>query len=57
MGEDLSLPGREAIRTPMQWSTVPGAGSSSAAQLVRPVVAAGTHTWPTNHQPGPDAYQ
>ena len=23
MGEDLSLPGREAIRTPMQWSDWP----------------------------------
>ncbi len=43
MGDDLSLPGREAIRTPMQWSTGPTAGFSSAApkDLVRPVVAAG----------------
>jgi len=39
MGEDLSLPGREAIRTPMQWSDRPGAGFSGAAELVRPVVS------------------
>ena len=27
MGEDLSLQGRDAIRTPMQWSSSPTAGS------------------------------
>jgi maltose alpha-D-glucosyltransferase/alpha-amylase len=44
MGDDLSLPDREAIRTPMQWSHLPNAGFSTAApgQLVRPVVADGT---------------
>jgi maltose alpha-D-glucosyltransferase / alpha-amylase len=35
MGEDLSLPGREAIRTPMQWSTHRGAGFTSEPQLGR----------------------
>src|SRR3712207_975005 len=30
MGEDLSLPGRYAIRTPMQWSLMPNAGFSTA---------------------------
>ncbi|MFC1406345.1 MULTISPECIES: alpha-amylase family protein [Streptacidiphilus] len=30
MGEDLRLPGRESIRTPMQWSQHPGAGFSGA---------------------------
>ena len=30
MGEDLRLPGRESIRTPMQWSAHPGAGFSTA---------------------------
>jgi maltose alpha-D-glucosyltransferase/alpha-amylase len=45
MGEDLSLPGREAIRTPMQWSGKPNAGFSSAeaGKLVRPVVDTGDY--------------
>ncbi|MDG4767550.1 alpha-amylase family protein [Solwaraspora sp. WMMD406] len=40
MGEDLSLDGREAIRTPMQWSLLPNAGFSTAEpdQLVRPII-------------------
>jgi maltose alpha-D-glucosyltransferase/alpha-amylase len=40
MGEDLRLPEREAIRTPMQWDDTPGAGFSRAApeDLVAPVV-------------------
>ena len=44
MGDDLSLPDREAIRTPMQWSHLPNAGFSTAApgQLVHPVVTDGT---------------
>ncbi|MFI6229440.1 alpha-amylase family protein [Micromonospora echinospora] len=43
MGEDLSLPGRHAIRTPMQWSYQPNAGFSTAdpEKLVRPVVDKG----------------
>ncbi|MER5333271.1 alpha-amylase family protein [Micromonospora sp. NPDC002717] len=43
MGEDLSLPGREAIRTPMQWSYRPNAGFSTAdpEKLVRPVIDKG----------------
>src|SRR5580692_8109310 len=44
MGDDLSLPDRESIRTPMQWSSLPNAGFSAAAadRLVQPVVADGT---------------
>jgi maltose alpha-D-glucosyltransferase/alpha-amylase len=47
MGEDLSLPGREAIRTPMQWSFQPNAGFSSAPKdkLVRPVIDAGDFSY------------
>jgi maltose alpha-D-glucosyltransferase/alpha-amylase len=43
MGEDLRLPGREAIRTPMQWSQKANAGFStaSARDLVRPVISGG----------------
>lgn len=43
MGDDLSLPGREAIRTPMQWSLAPNAGFSAAAELVRPVISLGEY--------------
>jgi maltose alpha-D-glucosyltransferase / alpha-amylase len=38
MGDDLSLPGREAIRTPMQWSAAKNAGFTTADQPLRPVV-------------------
>jgi maltose alpha-D-glucosyltransferase/alpha-amylase len=45
MGEDLRLPERYAIRTPMQWSDRPSAGFSSAPEekLIRPVIAAGDY--------------
>jgi maltose alpha-D-glucosyltransferase / alpha-amylase len=36
MGEDLSLPGRLAVRNPMQWSPGPGGGFSTASKLFRP---------------------
>jgi maltose alpha-D-glucosyltransferase/alpha-amylase len=43
LGDDLSLPERWAVRTPMQWSDAPNAGFSAAPaeKLVRPVVAGG----------------
>ncbi|MDG4805961.1 alpha-amylase family protein [Micromonospora sp. WMMD1120] len=49
MGEDLSLPGREAIRTPMQWSYQPNAGFSTAdpEKLVRPVIDKGEFGYQT----------
>jgi maltose alpha-D-glucosyltransferase / alpha-amylase len=47
MGEDLALPDRQALRTPMQWSDTPNAGFSSADELVRPVIADGPYGYPT----------
>jgi maltose alpha-D-glucosyltransferase/alpha-amylase len=43
MGDDLSLPERDAIRTPMQWSAQANAGFSTARakDLCRPVVTDG----------------
>ncbi|SEQ26872.1 alpha-amylase family protein [Lentzea albida] len=41
MGEDLTLPEREAIRTPMQWSDAKNAGFSRADALIRPVISTG----------------
>jgi maltose alpha-D-glucosyltransferase/alpha-amylase len=43
MGDDLSLHGRDAIRTPMQWSLLPNGGFSEAPSdlLVRPMVTTG----------------
>jgi maltose alpha-D-glucosyltransferase/alpha-amylase len=47
MGEDLSLPERDAIRTPMQWSATRNGGFSTAAEddLVRPVVSEGPYSY------------
>jgi maltose alpha-D-glucosyltransferase/alpha-amylase len=41
MGDDLSLPERNSVRTPMQWCDEPNGGFSNAApdKLIRPVVA------------------
>jgi maltose alpha-D-glucosyltransferase/alpha-amylase len=43
MGDDLSLHGRDAIRTPMQWNLTKNAGFSraDAGALIRPVVSEG----------------
>lgn len=43
LGEDMSLPGREPVRVPMQWSAGRNAGFSSAdpSHLVQPVVTKG----------------
>jgi maltose alpha-D-glucosyltransferase/alpha-amylase len=43
MGEDLSLPQRESVRTPMQWTGGPNGGFSKApsSALPRPVITGG----------------
>jgi maltose alpha-D-glucosyltransferase / alpha-amylase len=43
MGDLLDLSGRDAVRTPMQWSAQPNAGFSCAPtdKLVAPVIDAG----------------
>jgi maltose alpha-D-glucosyltransferase / alpha-amylase len=43
MGDDLSLPGRDAIRTPMQRSASPGGGFSEAEHLVRQPIGTGDY--------------
>jgi maltose alpha-D-glucosyltransferase/alpha-amylase len=39
MGEDLELPERQATRTPMQWSSDPNGGFSTAKRPVLPVIS------------------
>ncbi len=41
MGDDLSLKGRDAIRTPMQWSRQEQAGFTRSGTPIRPVVSSG----------------
>jgi maltose alpha-D-glucosyltransferase/alpha-amylase len=41
MGEDLRLPERNCARTPMQWSSLPQAGFSSARRTALPVISEG----------------
>ena len=41
MGENLDLPERDAIRTPMQWANAKNGGFSPASQLVLPVISGG----------------
>jgi maltose alpha-D-glucosyltransferase / alpha-amylase len=43
MGDDLRLPERTCARTPMQWSTEPNAGFTSAEKPVLPVISSGTY--------------
>jgi maltose alpha-D-glucosyltransferase/alpha-amylase len=58
MGEDLSLPGRIAIRNPMQWSPGRAGGFSTASKLYRPAHADGPHGYRAvnvadqRHEPG-----
>jgi len=41
MGDDLDLPERDAVRTPMQWSAEPHGGFSTAEKTVEPVIGDG----------------
>ncbi|SAK62926.1 trehalose synthase [Caballeronia calidae] len=43
MGDDLRLPERESVRTPMQWSTEPHAGFTKHPRPVRPVITGGPY--------------
>jgi maltose alpha-D-glucosyltransferase/alpha-amylase len=47
MGENLDLPEREAIRTPMQWDATPGAGFSRAdpSQFAAPLIDNGPYAY------------
>jgi maltose alpha-D-glucosyltransferase/alpha-amylase len=45
MGDDLALPERSAVRTPMQWSNEPQAGFSRAKKTVLPVVNKGPYSY------------
>src|SRR6202030_1854056 len=47
MGEDLSLPGRLAVRSPMQWSSGQAGGFSISDKLYRPVHADGPYGYRT----------
>lgn len=49
MGDDLALPERLAVRTPMQWSNEPNAGFSRAAaeSLAAPVIDEGDYAFET----------
>jgi len=46
MGDDLSLPEREALRTPMQWSSTKNGGFTSFDDPVRPVISDGVFGYP-----------
>lgn len=43
MGDNLKLPQREAVRTPMQWSAEPHGGFTLADRPVNPVVSGGVY--------------
>jgi maltose alpha-D-glucosyltransferase/alpha-amylase len=43
MGDDLSLPERNAVRTPMQWSAEPHGGFTKSDQPALPVISSGPY--------------
>jgi maltose alpha-D-glucosyltransferase/alpha-amylase len=45
MGDDLSLPERNAIRTPMQWANDKNGGFSTANKTILPAIAKGPYSY------------
>src|SRR5262245_14452570 len=45
MGDDLNLPERNSVRTPMQWSDEPQGGFSTAKKTVLPVISEGPYSY------------
>jgi maltose alpha-D-glucosyltransferase/alpha-amylase len=45
MGDDLSLPERDSVRTPMQWADEPQGGFSFNPKTVHPVVGKGPYSY------------
>ncbi len=45
MGDNLDLPERDAVRTPMQWSAEEQAGFSTAEKLVHPIISKGPYAY------------
>lgn len=45
MGDDLTLPERNSVRTPMQWSDEPQAGFSKAQKTLLPVISEGPYSY------------
>jgi maltose alpha-D-glucosyltransferase/alpha-amylase len=45
MGDDLNLPERSSVRTPMQWSNEPQAGFSTAKKTLAPLISKGPYAY------------
>src|SRR5579862_1742969 len=43
MGDDLELPERNSVRTPMQWSIEPHGGFTKSDQPIMPVIGGGPY--------------